>query len=136
MKIEVVQVSRRPQWPLWALLLVLVWLALGGAVLWLGTYLGSPLQLCLFKQLTHLPCPTCGFTRSTLCLLHGRLGQAWLYNPLLCSIIALFFTATAARVIFARSVRIRLTPSERVLAWFLAIVLLFANWAYVILYVG
>lgn len=136
MKIKVVQVCRHPPWPLWAVLLVLVWSGLGVGAVWLSAYLGRPVQLCLVKRLTGIACPTCGFTRGALSLLHGRAGQAWLYNPLLNSVLALFFTATAVRVIFARSVRISLTSTERSIAWILAVVLFFANWAYVICYVG
>ncbi|SEM13572.1 Protein of unknown function [bacterium A37T11] len=38
--------------------------------------------ICLFKKVTHLPCPSCGATRSLECLLHGKLTQAILINPL------------------------------------------------------
>jgi len=136
MKFKLVQVSRRPQWPLWAVLLVLVWLALGGASVWLSLHLGQPLSLCVFKRATGLPCPTCGFTRGVLWLLRGRPGQAWLYNPLLFSVLTLFITVTTIRILFARSIAIRLTRTERVIAWLLAAVVFAANWAYVILYIG
>ena len=132
MNIQVVHISRRPQWPLWAVSVVLVWLALGGTAVWLGTHLGRPVQLCLFKRLTHLPCPTCGFTRGVLCLLHGQLSQCWLCNPLLFSILGLFFAAAVVRLLFAQGVRIHLTHTERTIAWVLVIAVLFTNWAYVI----
>jgi hypothetical protein len=136
MKVELVQVCRRPPWPLWAVLIVLVWSGLGVAALWLSAHLGRPVDLCLIKRLTGVPCPTCGFTRGALSFLHGQAGRAWLYNPLLNSALALFFAATAIRVIFARGVRISLTRAERSAAWIVAVVLFLANWAYVILYVG
>ncbi len=135
MNIELIQVSRRPPWPLWAILLVFFWLGLGASAIWLSDYLDHPVQLCLVKRLTGYPCPTCGFTRGLLSLLHGHVIQAWLFNPLLYSVLGLFFIATAIRVIFARSLRINLTRIERLTAWILAIVLFFANWVYVILYV-
>jgi hypothetical protein len=136
MRIELVQVCRRPPWPLWAVLIVLAWSALGAAAIWLSTHLGKPVELCLIKRFTGVACPTCGFTRGALSFLHGQAGKAWLYNPLLNSALLLFFAATAIRVIFARSIRISLTRAERSAAWIVAIVLFFANWAYVILYVG
>ena len=136
MKTEVVYVVRRPAWPLWAVLLVLGWLALGAGVLWLGAYLGQPTEICLFKRLTGLACPTCGFTRGALCLLRGQLGQAWLHNPLLFSVLALFFADTGSRLLFGRVVRIHLTQVERTFAWPVACVLLALNWTYVILCVG
>ncbi|MHC4345369.1 MAG: DUF2752 domain-containing protein [Planctomycetota bacterium] len=136
MKLEVVKVPRRLGWPLWALLVVCAWLALGGAAIHLGSRLEQPLQLCLFKRISGLPCPTCGFTRGALCVLHGHLGQAWLYNPLLFSALALLFAACLGRVLFARSVKTTLTRTERHAAWILCIALFLCNWAYIILCVG
>ncbi|HIJ54134.1 MAG TPA: DUF2752 domain-containing protein [Planctomycetes bacterium] len=135
MKIDVVQVSRRPQWPLWAVILVLVWLAIAGAAVYLSLHLDQVVSLCLFKRLTHVPCPTCGFTRGVLCMLSGRLSRAWRYNPLLFSVLALFIAVTGIRIIFARGLRIRLTRIERIIAWLSAAGLLAANWVYVIFYV-
>ena len=136
MKIEMIHVSRHPPWPLWAILIVLVWSALGLVLVWLSAHFHQPAQLCLIKHLTGVSCPTCGFTRGTLSLLGGHPAQAWLYNPLLYSVIALFFAVTAIRIISARSPRIDLTSKERSVAWILASVLFFANWAYVIFFVG
>jgi hypothetical protein len=136
MKFEFVHVSRRPQWPVWAVIIVLGWLALGGAAVWLSSYHDRVVTLCLIKRFTGLPCPTCGFTRGVLSLLSGRPGQGWLYNPLLFSVLALFVLATGIRVFFAHAVTIRLTGPERAIAWLLAAILFAANWTYVIYYVG
>ncbi|MFD1140618.1 DUF2752 domain-containing protein [Larkinella insperata] len=38
---------------------------------------------CPFKLLTGLECPGCGSQRCLHQLLHGRVGQAFSYNPLL-----------------------------------------------------
>ena len=131
-----VHVSRRPPWPLWAVLIVLVWSTFGLSLAWLGAHSHRPVQLCMLKHLTGVACPTCGFTRGALSLLHGQVAQAWLYNPLLYSILAIFFAVTAVRIISARGVRINLTGIERKAAWVLAGALFFANWAYVMLFVG
>jgi hypothetical protein len=136
MKIEMVNVSRRPPWPLWAMLLVLVWSTLGTALVWLGAHFHRPVQLCLIKRLTGVPCPTCGFTRGAISLLGGHIIQAWLYNPLLYLALAIFFAATAVRIITSRSIKINLTRKESCTVWILAGVLFFANWIYVILFVG
>jgi len=136
MKIEMIHVSRRPPWPLWAVLIVLVWSALGSALVWLSAYFHRPVQLCLVKRLTGVPCPTCGFTRGALSLLGGHIAQAWLYNPLLYTVLALFSAVIAVRIIWGRSVSISLTSKERKAAWLVAGMLFFANWAYVIFYVG
>jgi hypothetical protein len=136
MKIEVIQVARRPPWPLWAVLVVLLWAGLGAAVLLLGSHLSWPVELCLIKRWTGLACPTCGFTRGALSLLDGHVGRAWMYNPLLYSVLPLFLAATAVRVFLARAIRVSLTRAERSFAWVLGIGLFAANWAYVIFFVG
>jgi hypothetical protein len=136
MSIEIIHVSRRPPWPLWAVLTVLVWSALGLSLVWLSAHFHRPVQLCLVKHLTGVPCPTCGFTRGALSLFGGHAARAWLYNPLLYSVLALFAAATAVRIFSARSLRVNLTDKERSAAWILAGVLFFVNWAYVIFFVG
>ncbi len=136
MKIDVVQVCRRPPWPFWAVLTVLLWMGLGAAAVLLMAHLDRPVELCLIKRCTGIACPTCGFTRGALSFLQGHVVRAWLYNPLLFSVLGLFFAATAVRVIFARSLRISLTGTERLIAWILVFALFLANWIYIIFYVG
>ena len=47
---------------------------------------------CLFKYVTGIPCPSCGVTRSVVCLLHLNIKDALLLNPLgVIVLIALFF---------------------------------------------
>ena len=136
MKIEVVQVCRRPPWPLWAVSIVLGWMGLGAAAVLLIAHLDRTVELCLIKRCTGIACPTCGFTRGVLSVLQGHVVRAWLYNPLLFSVLGILFAATAVRLILARSMRVRLTNTERQIAWILSFVLLFINWAYIIFYVG
>jgi hypothetical protein len=136
MNFELIHVSRRPPWPVWAVMLVLVWLLFVGVLAGFSIYTGKPVQLCLFRYLTRIPCPTCGLTRSALLVLQGCPGKAWLCNPLICSIIALFFAATLARILFARSIKVQLSRTERYLAWILAFTLLLCNWLYIIFCTG
>ena len=136
MKFELIDVSRRPKWPLWTVVIVLIWLTLGSTALGLSIYLDRPVTLCLIKRLTGVPCPTCGFTRGGLLVLQGRILQAWLYNPLLFSALGVYCVLSAIRVIFARSVRIHLTPAERTITRITVVILFFVNWAYVIFCVG
>lgn len=42
---------------------------------------GTP-DLCIFSNLTGMPCPSCGSTRSVMCLLHGDPIGAISINPL------------------------------------------------------
>ena len=136
MKIELISVSRRLPWPVWALCLVLGWMALGFVAILLGSYTGQSVQLCLFKRLSGLACPTCGLVRGTFAFLGGEIGTGWLYNPLLFSIIALFFWDSVSRLVFAKGLRIDISPRERAVVWIAAVAVGLANWAYVVLYVG
>jgi hypothetical protein len=136
MRITVVHVSRRPPWPPWAVFIVALWAAVGCAVIWLSVSQNRPVELCLFKWLTHIPCPTCGITRGTWHLVHGRIIQAWLCNPLMFSIGMVLLVVIGMRVFFARALRFSFARYERIIAWILAAISLFANWAYVIIYVG
>ncbi len=47
-----------------------------------GDKIGGLPSLCVFHNLTGLPCPGCGFTRSLVCCAHGQLGNAIIYHPL------------------------------------------------------
>ena len=42
----------------------------------------SSVEVCLVKQATDIPCPSCGSTRSVNSILHGDFSKAWFYNPL------------------------------------------------------
>ncbi|MFZ6012620.1 MAG: DUF2752 domain-containing protein [Bacteroidota bacterium] len=43
---------------------------------------GDTTTLCMFKNISGLPCPSCGITRSVLLILHGDVAEAMLMNPL------------------------------------------------------
>lgn len=44
---------------------------------------------CLFHELTGWQCPGCGAQRALHALLHGRLAEAWGYNPFIFIIVPL-----------------------------------------------
>lgn len=49
----------------------------------------SGVEVCYFKNLTHLPCPSCGTTRGLMALAHGHWTEAFFWNPI--SILAALF---------------------------------------------
>lgn len=55
---------------------------------WIGFHFFSsdcgaaPFTVCLFKNFTGIPCPSCGITRSLLLLIAGDVSQAVMINPL------------------------------------------------------
>ena len=38
-------------------------------------------SVCIFKEVTGLPCPSCGTTRSLLLLINGRFHESLMMNP-------------------------------------------------------
>lgn len=38
-------------------------------------------DLCIFRHITGIPCPSCGSTRSIVTLMHGNISEALLLNP-------------------------------------------------------
>jgi len=57
-------------------------------------------SICLFYNLTALPCPACGLTRSVSSLLHGDLMHSLMYHPM--GIVVLAIMAVLAVSIFFR----------------------------------
>ena len=57
-----------------------------GSYAWIGYHLihaeSLTPTLCLFKNMTGIPCPSCGVTRSVLLIMQGEFIQAVLMNPL------------------------------------------------------
>ena len=118
----------------------LIWLAVTvgaalSAILWLALHL--PWPTCTFRALTGLPCVTCGATRASLAFLHGNLGAAWRFNPLIfagiCAVAlfdayALFVLGTGAR-------RVRISLPKRGVRKLILVGLILAglgNWIYLL----
>jgi len=136
MNVELRSVSRRPPWPWWAVVLVLLWGALVATAVVLSTRGGQAMNLCPFKAVTGRPCPTCGGTRGVLAILRGEPLAGLLHNPLLFAVIILFLLDLLMRIVFGRVVRPRLSRGERIAAWIVVVAAVAANWVYVLVYVG
>ena len=61
-----------------ACLLGYVWLAISALIIKSGSYAHG---VCIFKNITNIPCPSCGTTRSVILLLQGDIINSLLYNP-------------------------------------------------------
>jgi len=132
MRIDLTRGLRWPRWPVPVIVCGLVWLVLVGLVEVVGASGGGHRPTCLVKHLTGLPCPTCGTTRSGLKILEGEIVTAFWCNPMMFVAGVLFCAALLVRLVFARHLHMRLGRGQRRLAWVAAIMLLLANWAYVI----
>lgn len=118
----------------------LIWLAVSvGSVALAGMWLwsGLPWPHCVFHALTGRPCLTCGMTRSAVRFFHGDFAGALRWNPLIfVGLWALIiFDLYAVAVLAMRAPRLRLlqfSASEKKLIRILVIVLLLANWIYLL----
>ncbi len=128
----VIRFNRAPsRWPAVGrlpLAVLLVWAVLVGVFMLLKPA-GSDATLCMFRNVTGLPCPTCGSSRAALAVARGRPLDALVFNPLMTAAAALAITWLGVRVVLARRLELDLSPAM----WSVIAVLLGANWVYVIL---
>ena len=118
----------------------LIWLAVStGTIALAGVWLwiGLPWPHCVFHDLTGHPCLTCGMTRSAIRFFHGDFIAALRWNPLifvaLCAMIV--FDVYAVAVMAVRGPRFRMvqfTANEKNFVRVVVVVLLLANWIYLL----
>jgi len=99
----------------------------------------SPIPPCIFHTVTGQPCPFCGGTRSFAALAHGNLGAAvhvFPVGPLLFAALVVGVLYSAYAVASGRRVRLGMDPGLRRLLTAVALVLLLANWASKLLFLG
>jgi len=116
----------------------LIWgaIAIAAAVL---THLATPLAPllpgCLFRELTGLPCPTCGTTHAVLALARLDFPHAIVFNPL-ATLGALVFLVGGVAAAVASLAGLPLTeprlsgPAPR----FAVLLAVAANWAWLLLH--
>jgi hypothetical protein len=111
-------------------------LAVGGALAAAWLRLGLPRPVCLLREWTGVPCPTCGTTRLIEDLLSGDILGALAWNPLVFLImtaVAVWAVLSAARFAFGLPTwRVVLSPRERFGARALALAALVGGWAWVL----
>jgi hypothetical protein len=92
---------------------------------------------CAFKGMTGIPCLTCGSTRSVARLSHGEFLSAFVMNPLmtLCLISAIlyFFYSLVSAAFKLPRISILLTDTEKRAIQAGVVVLLLAQWVYLII---
>ncbi|SRR6266496_4317347 len=110
--------------------------ALGAAAAWLA--LGLPWPICMFHQLTGLPCFTCGMTRCAIQFFHGHFLAALKWNPLvfglLCGVAAYDLYAFASLATRAPRLRIAFDETQKKYLRIIVISALALNWIYLLLH--
>lgn len=94
-----------------------------------ASFTSIPLLPCLFRMLTHIPCPGCGMTRSIAALVRGDVALSFRYHPLgpplllaaLACLAMPFLPADRVRELSSRA------PRQQTIAW-TAFVLLVGVW--------
>lgn len=85
---------------------------------------------CALREMTGIPCPTCGTTRSLSALASGDLATAATSNPLALIVVALASTWTVLAI--ARR-KLELTPRDRRRLVWLVAGLTAANWLWLLI---
>lgn len=115
------------------------WIAWNGSGL--ASHAPSP-ATCMFKAVTHVPCPSCGATRAILLLLRGDIAGSLALNPigvfLFAALVVLPVWLLADIIMKGKSLMRCYTGAECMLrrkAWVSVplIVLVIANWFWNIL---
>jgi hypothetical protein len=117
-------------------------------LLWLGVSLGSialavvwfalglPWPVCIFHELTGLPCATCGMTRCAIQFFHGHFLAALKWNPLvfafMCGLIAFDIYALATLAMRGPRLRIVFRQAEKKYARQVIVAALALNWFYLL----
>ncbi|MFM7462917.1 MAG: DUF2752 domain-containing protein [Actinomycetota bacterium] len=89
-------------------------------------------MLCIFRNLTGLPCPFCGSTRSVGQILQGDLSEALAFNPIGFLVVALIVIMTVTPATMERGSQTlsrlweRLSNRTQVISVIMAISLLWA----------
>jgi hypothetical protein len=117
----------------------LIWLSvsvvsLTSAALWLA--LGLPWPVCVFHQLTGLPCLTCGMTRCGIEFFRGHFLAALKWNPLVFALLwgVIAFDLYALTSIALRRPRLRILfrQAEKKYARGVLVAALALNWFYLV----
>jgi hypothetical protein len=91
---------------------------------------------CVFRQLTGIPCLTCGSTRSLIALSQFRLGASFLRNPLamLVAVAAVLSSLLVGLgLLWRRRLALTLSESEKKSLRIVVFALVLLNWVFLIL---
>lgn len=87
--------------------------------------------VCLFKNITGVPCPSCGMTRAFLFLGHGQIAKAAALNPLALPVAVLLLLQGIrlfSRLAWQRDYRLQLSPFLFRIALAITITIILGLW--------
>ena len=91
---------------------------------------------CRFREWSGWPCPTCGGSRAIAYLAYGKIGKAFINNPLvvlgIAFLVAWFLLSLAVEVFGRRELDLQLSSREKIMARIMAVLLPLLNWGYLI----
>lgn len=125
--------GRKPKIPIAALIVGGVWFLFVLAGVFLHRRYNVPLNFCLFRRITGLPCPTCGATTGGLHILNGKILEGWLANPFVYTTIPVIGFHLIFQIITGYTIRYRYSVVGRKIAAVLLTAAIFVNWVYVIM---
>ena len=103
-----------------------------------STDLVMRLAHCPLRDLTGIPCPTCGGTRAAVALAHGNMAEAFASSPLVAGGLILFSLWLLAGVIMtlvpAWRRHVVLSTTEKSTARILAVLMVLLGWSWEILH--
>jgi hypothetical protein len=93
---------------------------------------GDQTSLCMFRNVTGVPCPTCGATRMVMAAAEGRFSDALAFNPALAFGLIVMTLWLIIRIGFRRAVVLSLPSGWRVALWITLAAIVMLDWGYVI----
>jgi hypothetical protein len=130
--LRIERARRRWERPSLPMLVLAAWLVLVGVFELLKPTAWSAVSLCPVKTLTDVPCPTCGSTRAVHGLLTGHWFGALAENPLMTVVVLMSFGWVIVRYGLGRRIVPDVGASGERRLWLALLLLLAANWLYVV----
>ena len=125
--------GRKPAVPPAPLIVGIVWFLIVVTGIVISHRFNLPLEFCMFRRLTGIPCPTCGSTTGGMLILQGHLLQGWLQNPFVYSALPLIGVHLLFQGITCYSTGYRFTGRALPVPVAGLTILILLNWAYLVL---
>ncbi|MBN1525429.1 MAG: DUF2752 domain-containing protein [Spirochaetales bacterium] len=124
--------TRFPRIPVIPFVLAGIWVFLVVLAILFQEFWGQTVELCFFKRVTGIPCPSCGTGTSVIHLYHGNIPEAFFSNPFMFTGLVLLSLYLVFRLVFARHPVISLKNTERFIFWGSMAFAFLLNWLYLI----